>query len=467
MDRLLAALLNNADALADAVGADFGQRSATATLGTDLLGPLPDVLYIRRKMAAWSRPRRVRPGLHTLFGVRVRVMPRPLGVVGIMAPWNFPITLSMQPTFAALAAGNRVMIKPSEITPRTADLLARIVSQALTPEEVAVVVGDASVAAEFSALPFDHLFFTGSPQTGTHVQRAASDNLVPVTLELGGKNPAVVGRDVDLDVAAKRITAGRMTNGGQLCLCPDYVFVPRERLDAFVDAAESALRKTWPTIAANPQYPWIVNARNYNRLQALLQDAESKGATVRTVRPEDEEPSSSEHRWMAPSLAWNLTDEMRLAHEEVFGPILSIVPYDRVDDILNHIAARPSPLAAYWYGSANKDFETFSARVRCGGLTRNDFAVHAIPNGAPFGGVGASGSGYYHGKAGFDTFSHLRTTASTSLRFSMMGFATPPFSARTHAGMRRAVAVMRALAIRRANRSTAAAHKELSGTASK
>jgi coniferyl-aldehyde dehydrogenase len=460
IDRLLAAVLRNADELCQAIAADFGQRSTAATLGTDILGPLPDVLYTRRKIRAWSKPRRVLPGLHSVAGTRATVVPRPLGVVGVMAPWNFPLTLALQPTFAALAAGNRVMLKVSEVTPRTASLLQAIVSQALPAEEVVVVVGDAAVAAQFSALPFDHLFFTGSPETGKRVQRAASDNLVPVTLELGGKNPAIVGRTVDLAVAAKRITSGRMTNGGQLCLCPDYALVPAEKLAGFVDAAESALSAAWPSIAGNPQYPWIVNDRNYNRLQELLQDAAVKGANVRAVAPQGEQPPSPERRWMPPTLVWNLTDDMRLAREEVFGPILSVIPYDSVLDVLDHIAARPSPLAAYWYGSADKDFDTFAAKVRCGGLTRNDFAVHALPNGAPFGGVGASGSGYYHGRAGFDTFSHLRSTASTSLRFSPMAFATPPFSARSESAMRKVVGLLNAVAKRRLSRSLAAVERE-------
>jgi coniferyl-aldehyde dehydrogenase len=460
MDRLLSAVLSNAEMLCESIAADFGQRSTAATLGTDFLGPLPDILYTRRRIAAWSRPRRVPPGLHTVMGARVKVLPRPLGVVGVMAPWNFPLTLALQPAFAALAAGNRVMVKVSEVTPRTASLLQAVVSQALPEDELAIVVGDAEVAAEFSALPFDHLFFTGSPETGKRVQRAASDNLVPVTLELGGKNPAVVGRTIDLDVAARRITSGRMTNGGQLCLCPDYVFVPREKLAGFVDAAESALRRTWRTIATNPQYPWIVNDRNYNRLQALLQDATSKGAVVRSVAPTGEQSSSAEHRWMPPTLVWNLTDNMRLTHEEVFGPILSIMPYDNVAQVLDHIAGKPSPLAAYWYGSADNDFETFAARVRCGGLTRNDFAVHAIPNGVPFGGVGASGSGYYHGKAGFDTFSHLRSTASAPLGLSIMAFASPPFSARAESMMRHAVGLMSKIARRRMSRSLAGLARE-------
>lgn len=456
MDRLLAVLLSNADSLCAAINADFGQRSPAATLGTDLLGPLPDVLYIRRKLASWSRPRRIRPGWHSLAGIRVRVEPKPLGVVGIMAPWNFPVTLAMQPTFAALAAGNRVMVKVSEVTLRTSELLANIVADTFAPEEIAVVLGDAAVAAEFAALPFDHLFFTGSPGVGKHVQRSAADNLVPVTLELGGKNPAVVGRCVDIAVAARRVAAGRMTNGGQLCLCPDYVFVPRESLNAFIDAAEEALRLTWPTVAANPQYPWIVNAANYNRVTELLHDAESRGAQVRTLRPPGEPASTAQNRWMAPSLVWDLTEDMRISQEEVFGPVLSVLTYDRLDEVLEYINARPSPLAAYWFGRDGQDFKQFAARVRCGGLTRNDFAVHALPNGIPFGGLGASGSGYYHGKAGFDTFSHLRASASTSLRFSIMGFVSPPFTARTESAMRRAVQIMGTIAVRRAGRRCAA-----------
>ena len=451
MDRLMSAVLDNADELCDAINSDFGQRCAAATLATDILAPLPDILHIRRNVAAWSRPRRIGRGMHSLLGMRVRIVPQPLGVVGVIAPWNFPITLALQPTFAALAAGNRVMIKMSEVTPRAADVLARVVGQTFAVDELAVVVGDASVASAFAGLAFDHLFFTGSPAVGQLVQRAAADHLVPVTLELGGKNPAVVARDADMARAAKRITAARMVNGGQLCLCPDYVLVPREKLEGFLAHAESAWRRCWPTVADNPSYPWIVDERNYIRLQDLVGDAESKGAKIKTVRPEGDKPSSPQHRWMAPTLVWDLDAGMRLYHEEVFGPILSVFPYDTVDDIVAQIAERPAALAAYWYGPPSPEFDEFSRHVRCGGLSRNDFAIHALPNGAPFGGVGNSGFGYYHGRAGFDAFSHLRTTASTRGRFSMMSFASPPFTPLAERAMRMALRLLRGMTRRRAS----------------
>jgi coniferyl-aldehyde dehydrogenase len=460
MDRLLAVLLDNSDAFIEAISADFGQRSAAATLGTDILGPLSDVLFIRRKIAAWSRPRRLRPGLHTLLGTRVRVEPRPLGVVGIMAPWNFPLTLALQPAFAALAAGNRVMIKLSEVTPRTAEVLAVAVAKAFHAEELAIVVGDVDVSAAFSSLAFDHLFFTGSPSTGKLIQRAAADNLVPVTLELGGKNPAVIARDADLATAAKRITAGRMTNGGQLCLSPDYALVPRASMERFLDEAEANLRRMFPSIAGDEQYPWVVNQRSYERLESLLADARDKGAAIRTVMPEGEQASSVVNRWMPPHLVCGLTDGMALLEEEVFGPILSVVPYDDVDEAIAHIGARPSPLAAYWFGSAGADYKRFALRVRCGGITRNDFALHVLPNGAPFGGVGSSGSGYYHGKAGFDTFSHLRTNAAAPKTFSIMSFASPPFHPRAERMMRRTVTLLGRFARRREQRSGRAVARE-------
>ena len=447
----MSAVLDNADELCDALNEDFGQRCAAATLATDILAPLPDILHIRRNVAAWSRPRRIRQGMHSLLGMRVRIVPQPLGVVGVIAPWNFPITLALQPTFAALAAGNRVMIKMSEVTPRAAEVLARLVAETFVIEELAVVVGDASIASAFAGLPFDHLFFTGSPEIGQLVQRAAADHLVPVTLELGGKNPAVVARDADIGHAAKRITAARMVNGGQLCLCPDYALVPREKLEEFLTHAEAAWRQSWPTIADNPSYPWIVNEKNYTRLQDLVSDAESKGAKVTTVRPAGEEPSSTHHRWMAPTLVWDVDADMRLYHEEVFGPILSVFPYDTVDDVVAQIAARPAALAAYWYGPSSPEFDVFSRHVRCGGLSRNDFAIHALPNGAPFGGVGNSGFGYYHGRAGFDSFSHLRTTASTGGRYSIMSFASPPFTPLADHAMRMAVKLLRGVARRRAS----------------
>jgi coniferyl-aldehyde dehydrogenase len=365
-----------------------------------------------------------------LSGVKSWIEPHPLGVVGVVAPWNFPLTLAVQPAIAALAAGNRVMIKMSELTPHTAEAFKDAVAQQAAGDVITVFTGGADVAAEFCSLPWNHLFFTGSPATGKLVQRAAAENLVPVSLELGGKNPTVIGVDADLKLAARRIVAARMTNGGQLCLCPDYVFVPRSSLSGFVSIAKDELRKSFPTVIDNPDYCTIVNEGNYRRVSGLVDDARAKGAQVIEVTGPGEVFPVPAGRRIPPTLLTDVTDDMRVMQEEIFGPVLAILPYDHIDDVIDYVNARPLPLAAYWYGGDSDGFRRFKARTRSGGLTRNDFALHMFVDGAPFGGVGNSGFGYYHGQFGFDTFSHLRGIAVAPTFFAPMSFVSPPFSPR-------------------------------------
>lgn len=436
IDRMIAALLDNTDVFLESLRLDFGHRPAPASLATDILGPLPEILDTRRNLKRWMRRRRTQAGPLRLAGVRSWIEPHPLGVVGVIAPWNFPVTLAILPAVAALAAGNRVMIKMSELAPRTAEAFRAAIAERFPPDEVLVVTGGPEVGADFAAQRFDHLFFTGSSSIGRLVAQAAADNLVPVTLELGGKNPTVLGKDADLALAARRTVAARMTNSGQLCLSTDYVFVPAEHTRRFVDAATDALRHAFPTVADNDDYCSIISDGHYQRVTGLIEDARAKGADVIEVAPPEETLPSPATRRIPPTLLLNVTDDMAIMREEVFGPALAVLPYHDVDEVIDYLGARPLPLAAYWYGGNSADFRRFKARTRSGGLTRNDFAVHAAINGAPFGGVGTSGSGCYHGKYGFDTFSHLRTIAVAPKRFSPMSMVSPPFSPRATKGMR-------------------------------
>jgi coniferyl-aldehyde dehydrogenase len=425
--RLTLALLENADELAAALNADFGNRPAAVSLSSDVLGSLPGLPQVQADLADWMADQPISGSEEK--GMPTFVQHRPKGVVGVIGPWNFPVNLTFLPALEALAAGNRVMIKFSEIPARTAEVFARAVAAHLSPEEVVVVRGGAETSAAFAALPFNHLFFTGSAAVGRHVAAAAGTNLVPVTLELGGKNPVVVARDADLPEAARRIAAQRMMNGGQLCLCPDYVFVPQEAVGPFVDHYAAAMATYFPTYLENPDVVTIVNSRNFERVTSLIDDARTKGAEVRTLAPDDELGSLPDPatRRIPPTVLLGVTDEMDVAHEEVFGPVITVLGYDDVRSAIDYVNARPHPLASYWYGEESPDFHEFLRLTTSGGVTRGDMALHFGIEGAPFGGVGQSGSGAYHGKVGFDTFSHQRTVTQSALPFGVAPRSMPPF----------------------------------------
>ncbi|MET7772625.1 coniferyl aldehyde dehydrogenase [Nocardia sp. NPDC005366] len=430
IDRLLAMVLDNVDEYVEAMSRDFGTRSRTGTLFAEIMGMLTAFEHTRSHTAKWMRPVRA-SRMSRLYGVRTEVRPSPLGVVGIIGPWNFPLQLVVVPAASAFAAGNRVMIKMSEITAHTAELTRSLAATYFDPTEFAVVTGGAEVGAAFTRLPLDHLFFTGSTGVGRLVQRAAAENLVPVTLELGGKNPVVVAPDADIEHAAGRIARARMVNGGQVCVCPDYVFVPENRIDGFVDALRARFRDMFPAILDNEDYTASVDTANYERVLALVEDARARGARIESIAPPGEVLPDPAARKIAPTLVRDITDEMRIASEEIFGPVLLVRPYTALADVIDYVNQRPAPLVAYWYGPDRADFRTFVESTRSGGVARNEFAIHMFSENAPFGGVGHSGMGAYHGKTGFDTFSHMRTVAGTDLPFAITGIAAPPFGDRT------------------------------------
>jgi coniferyl-aldehyde dehydrogenase len=432
IDRLLALVFDNADAFVDAMAADFGTRPKTGSLFTDVLGMISVIEHTRSHVPQWMRASRVMRGAR-MVGLKAEVQPSPLGVVGIIGPWNFPLNLVVLPAAAAFAAGNRVMIKMSEITAQTAELMKATAPKYLDATELDVSTGGPDVAAAFATLPFDHLFFTGSSSVGALVQQAAAQNLVPVTLELGGKNPVVVSRAADLQRSATRIAQARMINGGQACVCPDYVFVPDDRIEVFVDAARETLRAMFPSIISNDDYCSSVNQANFDRVVGLIDDARVNGASVETIAPAGELLPDRGSRKIAPTIVRDVNERMRIANEEIFGPVLVVRPYSHLTDAVEYINQRPAPLVAYWYGP-DDDFHGFVRYTRSGGVARNDFAAQMIPSAAPFGGVGRSGMGAYHGKAGFDAFSHYRTVVGTDLPFSITGRAAPPFSPSTRAG---------------------------------
>jgi coniferyl-aldehyde dehydrogenase len=431
LDRALDLLVTHQAEICDAAGSDFGQRPATLTRFMDVLPAVVALKYARRHVSRWMRPKRQCVTLPAgAPGVRAEIMHDPLGVVGVISPWNFPITLSFSPLAGILAAGNRCLIKPSELTPRVSSLLQRLVGQYFDALEVAVVVGGPEVAEAFSRLPFDHLLFTGSAAVGRRVMTAAAANLVPVTLELGGKSPAVIGRSADLGRAVDRIMLHKLANAGQICLAPDYVCVPCEMVDGFVQLARAWVDRVYPSLPSNPDYSSMVSIRHAQRMQALLADAGAKGARVVALAPGLDtraEPS----RLISPALILDVTDDMQVMQEEIFGPLLPIRPYERIEESIADINSRPKPLALYYFGNDRAEMCWVLGRTISGGVTVNDIAMHFVAEELPFGGVGASGMGAYHGEHGFTRFSHARAVFyQTRLDVAGLVGLRPPYGAR-------------------------------------
>lgn len=410
IDRVIALLADNADTFAAALSADFGHRSKEVSLFADVAATIGTLKYAKANIARWMRPekRRVTPTILGLLGARATVEYVPKGVVGVISPWNFPVNLALAPLGAIFAAGNRVMIKPSEFTPETSALMARLVASAFDETEVIVVTGGADVGAAFASLPFDHLLFTGATGVGRKVAMAAAQNLVPVTLELGGKSPVILGDSADLSLAARRILAGKTLNAGQICLAPDYVLVPREKVAAFADAARAAVAEMYPSLKDNPDYGSVINRRHYERLTGYLEDARAKGAQIVPLGPPHENLTQQPFHKLPPILVLNPADDMAVMQEEIFGPILPVVAHDGIADAIAQVNRRQSPLGLYYFGKDASEERTVLAGTLSGGVTVNDVIMHYAMEDLPFGGIGPSGMGAYHGIEGFRTFSHAR-----------------------------------------------------------
>ncbi|WP_250628729.1 coniferyl aldehyde dehydrogenase [Pinirhizobacter soli] len=422
LDRLAALVRDNGEAIATAISADFGQRSSEETSLLEVFPSLGGIKHARKHVRRWMRVRRHWAGFWFL-PARVALQPQALGVVGIIVPWNYPLYLAVGPITDALAAGNRVIVKMSELTPAFSALFADLVARYFRADEVSVVNGDADVAAAFSALPFDHLLFTGSTAVGRHVMRAASANLTPVTLELGGKSPAIVAPGARMDHAVERIVFGKLVNAGQTCIAPDYVLLPRDQVDDFVARVGKRVEAFYPSIGENNQYSSIVNDRHFDRLRGWREDAVAAGAKAHVLGNEEGT------RRLAPSLLTNVTDEMTVMREEIFGPLLPIVPYDRIEDAINFVNDRPHPLSLYLFTDDRRIIDDVLARTRAGGVTINDTLFHIAQHNLPFGGVGPSGMGAYHGKTGFDTFSRLKPILRQA-RLNGVGLLNPPYGTR-------------------------------------
>lgn len=409
INRAIALLVDNQKEIADAISADFGHRSHEQTLLTDIMASIGPLKQARSHVKSWMKPekRKVQFPLG-LFGAKARIEYQPLGTVGVISPWNFPINLTFGPLAGIFAAGNRAMIKPSEYTPATSDLMARLFSSAFDETEVAVIVGGPQIGEAFSRLPFDHLLFTGATSVARHVMRAASENLVPLTLELGGKSPVIVSNTADLDDAAARIMTGKMMNAGQICLAPDYVFVPESKVEGFVTAVQKSVKTMYPTLRENDDYTSIVNQRHFDRLKGYVDDAKAKGGRVIEVNPANEDFTQQPSYKMAPTLVINPSDDMKVMQDEIFGPVLPIKSYKDVSEAIDYVNDHARPLGLYYFGGDKAEENRVLTHTTSGGVTVNDVIMHVSMEDLPFGGVGPSGMGAYHGHDGFKTFSHAK-----------------------------------------------------------
>jgi len=399
---LEAILVAHQDELAAAINRDFGNRSIHESKLLEIFPTITGLADTRQKLKRWMRPRR-RHVSFWFMGAKNRVIPQPKGVVGIVSPWNYPLQLALSPLTSAVAAGNRCMIKMAADSQNLCRLLQRLVSAVISEEMVAVLPGVS--AADFTALPFDHLIFTGSPGTGRVVMRTAADNLTPVTLELGGKSPTIVAPDFDLDKAAERILYVKYINAGQTCVAPDYLFLPKDRVPAFVDKAREVISRRYPRIDSK-DYTAIINERAFDRLIRLLDDARAKGAEIVTLVPGSE--PDRQLRKIPPTLALNVSDEMLLMQEEIFGPILPVKTYLTMDEVIARVNAGERPLALYLFTEDKALADRVIYRTMSGGVGINDCAMHVAQHDLPFGGIGNSGMGQYHGYEGFLEFSKLR-----------------------------------------------------------
>jgi coniferyl-aldehyde dehydrogenase len=403
LERLRAVVAANEAAFAQAISDDFGVRSRTETELLEIVPTVSAIRHARKNVARWMRPerRRVDP-LFQPASAHVRF--EPLGVIGIISPWNYPLQLAFSPLVDALVAGNRAMVKPSELTPAFSELLGRAIAGRFDEAEVAVVTGGAEVGEAFAGLPFDHLLFTGSTAIGRKVYQAAAANLVPVTLELGGKSPAVICPDYDLARAARSIAFGKFVNAGQTCIAPDYVLVPEGKERAFADAVMAQVRKSYPAVAGNDDYSGLIAERHRRRLADAIEAARAAGATVLS----HEDDGTRERGKIGPTLILGAPEGSLFLTEEIFGPVLPILPYRDLGEAVAFIAARDRPLALYCFTHRSRHREQVLGGAISGGVTLNGTLLHVAQEGLPFGGVGASGIGAYHGREGFKRFSHAR-----------------------------------------------------------
>jgi|TARA_B110000438_G_C15814104_1_gene651126 coniferyl-aldehyde dehydrogenase len=434
LDRVVAMVTKYDKKIIETVSHDFGNRDPMMSGVTEVQSVIGPMQHAKKNLKKWMKTEKRKAAIAplgsalSLMGAKAEVRYQPKGVVGAISPWNFPINLALSPLAGIIAAGNRVMHKPSELTPATSDLLKLMIEEYFDESEMAVFVGDAEVGAAFSGLAFDHLIFTGGTAIAKHVMKAASENLVPLTLELGGKSPVVIGKDTKIKEAAARVMQGKTMNAGQICLAPDYALVPEDKVDEFVKASVEVTSEMFPTMKDNEDFTSIINQRHFDRIQSYLEDAKEKGAEIVEINPSNDDFSQQPYHKIPPTIVLNPSEDMKIMQEEIFGPVLPIKTYKEVSESVDYINSKDRPLGLYYFGGDDKEKDYVLNNTTSGGVTVNDVISHIQMEDLPFGGVGPSGMGSYHGYDGFKEFSHAKAVYKQT-RFNLMKLAglVPPY----------------------------------------
>ncbi|MFD1612412.1 coniferyl aldehyde dehydrogenase [Sphingomonas tabacisoli] len=439
LTRAIRLLVDNAEAFCAALSEDFGHRSREQTMMTDIIASVRTLKHARKHLDRWMHPEKRKLDFPLgLLGAKAWVEYQPKGVVGVIAPWNFPIQLTMGPLAGIFAAGNRAMVKSSEFTPRTAALFEELAPRYFDPAELAFVSGGPEIGQAFSALPFDHLIFTGATPIGKHILHAAADNLTPVTLELGGKSPTIIGRSADVTQATERVAIGKMLNAGQICLAPDYLLVPDDKEEAVIGGLMSAASALYPRLLDNPDYTAVINERHHVRLQSYLDDARAKGGKVIDVNPAGENFAGSNGTKMPLYIVRDPSDDMAVMQDEIFGPVLPVKRYRTIDEAIDFVNGRDRPLGLYYFGTDAAEQRRVLDRTTSGGVTINDVIFHISAEELPFGGIGPSGMGAYHGHDGFKTFSHARAVyRQPKIDIAKLAGFKPPYGQATRKAIER------------------------------
>ena len=434
LDRVIAMVSKYDKQIVSAVNQDFGNRDQVMSAATEVASVIGPMEHAKKNLKKWMKTEKRKAAIAplgsalSLLGAKAEVRYQPKGVVGAISPWNFPMNLALAPLAGIISAGNRVMHKPSELTPATSDLLKQMIEEYFDEGEMAVFVGDAEVGAAFSGLAFDHLIFTGGTSIAKHVMKAASENLVPLTLELGGKSPVVVGKNAKIKETAQRVMQGKTMNAGQICLAPDYALVPEEKVEEFVQASVEATSEMYPEMKDNDDFTSIINQRHYDRIQSYLEDAKEKGADVVEINPSNEDFSQQPHHKIPPTIVLNPSEDMKIMQEEIFGPVLPVKTYKDVTEPVDYINSKDRPLGLYYFGEDAKEKDYILENTTSGGVTVNDVISHIQMEDLPFGGVGPSGMGSYHGYDGFKEFSHAKAVyKQTKINLMKLAGLVPPY----------------------------------------
>ena len=434
LDRCIAMIKKYKDEIVLSLQEDFGNRDPIMSVMSEVESSIGSLNHAKKNLSSWIKIEKRKPevpglgSLIRLIGARAWIQYQPLGTVGVISPWNFPVNLILMPLAGIFAAGNRAMIKPSELTPATSSIIDKMFKDFFDEAEAVVYVGNSEVGAAFSSLPFDHLIFTGGTEIAKHVMRAASDNLVPLTLELGGKSPVIISKSANISKTANRVMIGKTMNAGQICLAPDYALIPKEKINDFVRESKTAISNMYPHIKENEDYTSIINEKHYDRIQDYLEDAKSKGADVVEINPNNEDFTQQQYFKIPPTLVLNPTDDMKIMKEEVFGPVLPIKSYDNLEESVEYVNSKERPLGLYYFGDDSKEQDYVLKNTTSGGVTLNDVIWHVGQENLPFGGVGPSGMGSYHGKDGFKEFSHSKSIyKQPSLDLMKLAGFVPPY----------------------------------------